>query len=135
MGNVFNLEIYTPDRVFFKGQAESLVVNTETGEMGILYQTLPIVTMLSNGIMKILQDGKRMEAVNSAGFISVGRDVVTVLVESAYWPHEIDVHQVQEEIDSIDLEKRKERSYAEYKLAKAQLALQFAKLKLKNRNL
>lgn len=130
MNKLFNLEIYTPERTFFEGQVESLVINTHSGEMGILHHTLPLVTTLQSGVMRILQNGKWMEAANSLGFVEVTKDTVTVLTDSAAWPHEIDISAVSEEIDELDERKRKAKSLEEYKMAKAQLAIQFAKLKI-----
>ena len=130
MNKLFNLEIYTPERTFFEGQVESLVINTHSGEIGILYHTLPLVTTLQSGVMRILQNGKWMEAANSVGFVEVTRDMVTVLTDSAAWPHEVDINAVNEEIDELDERKRKAKSLEEYKMAKAQLAIQFAKLKI-----
>ncbi len=134
MAKVFNLEIYTPERIFFKGEVESLVINTHSGEIGILYHTLPLVTTLQSGVMRILQNGKWMEAANTTGFVEVSREVVTVLTDSAVWPHEVDINTVSEEIDELDERKRKAKSLEEYKMAKAQLAIQFAKLKITHRD-
>ena len=127
----FRLEIVTPDREFFSDEAESLIINTPSGEMGILYHTLPLVTVLKSGVMKICRDGRWMEAVNSDGFVAVMPDKVTVLTQSCEWPHEMDLDKVRGEIDELQDKERKAKSAYEYKMAKAQLAAQFAKLKIK----
>lgn len=133
MRKVFQLQIVTPDRVFYAGEAESLIVNTPTGEMGILYHTLPLVAVLKAGIMRICKNERWMQAVNSDGFVSVMRDKVTVLTQSCDWPYEIDAEQVGKEIDKLSDKEKKAKSLYEYKMAKAQLAAQFAKLKI-NKN-
>lgn len=43
----FSLEIITPDRMFFDGKVEELIFNTPTGEVEILYHTLPMVAIVS----------------------------------------------------------------------------------------
>ena len=124
MANLFQLHIVTPDRVFYDNTAESLTVHTPTGEMGIMAHTLPMIALLQPGILRIYKNGRYMEAANSEGVVSVLRDAVTVLTQSCDWPYEVDAERVDKE--------RKAKSIAEYKTAKAQLAVQFAKLKIKN---
>lgn len=130
----FQLDIVTPDRNFFSDAVESLVINTVTGEMGILYHTLPLVTVLKAGILRIRRNGRLMEAVASDGFVTVMRDKVTVLTQSCDWPYEIDADKIDREIEELHDKERKAKSLYEYKMAKAQLAVQFAKLKIKSRN-
>ena len=131
MEKPFQLNIVTPDRAFFSGDVQSLVVNTTSGEMGILYHTLPLVAVLKAGRMRIKKNGRWMEAIGSAGFVSVMRDKVTVLTQSCVWPYETENEESNEHALSDD--ERKAASMHEYKMAKAQLSAQFAKLQNKNR--
>ena len=34
--NIFDIEIITPDRVFYKGETDFLEFNTQNGEIGVL---------------------------------------------------------------------------------------------------
>jgi F-type H+-transporting ATPase subunit epsilon len=131
----FILEISTPDRDFFRGGVESLIIGTPGGEMGIMRNTLPLVTPLDPGVLRIKQNGGWMEAANGEGFVEVTPEKVSVLTQSAEWPYEVDMRKVQAEIDAAQEVLRKAQSLKEYKMAKAQLARQFAKLKVKGRGL
>ena len=131
----FKLEIITPDREFFSGEIESLTFSTPTGEMGVLYNTLPIVSALVPGTLSIKQDGKWMEAFNGEGFVEIRPKHVIIMTQIAQWPHEIDTDEVVREINYMTERMKREQSLKEYKLAKAQLARQFAKLRLKNRSI
>ena len=131
MEKQFDLRIVTPDRMFYSDKAESLVINTTEGEMGILAHALPMVTVLKPGVMRICRDGRWMEAANSDGFVSVMRDGVTILAQSCVWPHEVDADSVDKEIDALHDKERKAKSVYEYKMTKAQLEVQFAKLRIK----
>lgn len=133
MEKLFSLEILSPDRQFFCGDVEAFTVRTPTGEMGILYHTLPCVTLLAGGIIRIKQSGKWMEAVADEGFLRVGRDKVTVLTQSCLWPYEIDAEALGEEIEDSRTRMDKSQSMREYKIAKAQLAAALAKLRLTGR--
>ena len=37
MGNKFKLEVVTPDRNFFDGETDMMIVRTTEGDVGILY--------------------------------------------------------------------------------------------------
>ena len=42
----FDVEIITPDRVFFKGEADMLEFNTSCGEIGVFKDHIPLTTVL-----------------------------------------------------------------------------------------
>lgn len=132
MAKTFRLNIITPNREFFSGDAESLVINTPDGERGILCNALPAIIVLKSGVLRICCKGRRMEAANSDGFLYIMPNTVTVLAETCVWPHEVDAYELNEEINKIKESEQKAKSVYEYKLVKAQLAAQFAKLKIKN---
>ena len=136
MGNKrFNLEIYTPDRTFFKGEIESLTVSTTVGKLGILYNTLPVVSILKKGSIRFLQNNKWSEAHTLSGFISVRKDATVILAESCRWPHEPEEDLTVTEVDIEDEKLRKKESMREYQMAKARLAIQFAKLRKRDKDL
>lgn len=91
MANLIRLEIVTPDKSFFDGDVEMVVVRTTEGDMGFLYDHEPLVAPLAVGAVRIKQDGKFRTAACSGGFISVDEDVATIITDAAEWAHEIDV--------------------------------------------
>lgn len=130
MSKQFTLEIITPDRLFFDGKIDELIFNTPTGEVEILYHTLPMVAIVAPGIINISQNGRKMEAACSEGFVRVA-DRVTLLVQTCKWPYEVDEEETNREVKLLNDKIKKAQSMKEYKMAKAQLALQLAKLKAK----
>ena len=56
MSKQFLLEIVTPDREFFSGLVEELFVDTPTGEMEVMYHTLPMIASVSAGLITIKQN-------------------------------------------------------------------------------
>ena len=131
MAKTFHLEIITPDRTFFNGEAESLVVTTTHGEMGVLAGAMPLVAALTDGVLKVLQNEKWMQAVCGEGFIEVSPSGVIVLTQTADWPYEIKTKALEDEIDFLSDQLKKQQSLKEYKMAKAQLARQLARLRVK----
>lgn len=130
MSKQFLLEIVTPDREFFSGLVEELFVDTPTGEMEVMYHTLPMIASVSAGLITIKQNGRKMEAACSNGFIRVG-DVVTILLNACKWPYEVNEAETNVEIARLNSIIRNAQSMEEYKSAKAQLAMKFAQLRIK----
>ena len=64
MYNKFNLEIITPEKQFFSGEVEDIIVTTPDGEMGILNNHYRTVACLVPGSIIILVDGKWRDAAN-----------------------------------------------------------------------
>ena len=92
----FDLEIITPDRLFWKGQAMMLELNTTEGQVGIYKRHIPMTMILQPGIMKIYAEGEKKEAAVHAGFIEILPEKITVMAEVAEWPEEIDVNRAKE---------------------------------------
>lgn len=123
----FHLEIMTPGRLFFEGDVHSLVIETATGSMGVLYNTLPVVTLLKRGTIKIFQDERWMDALSTEGLVSVTKEKVVILADRCRWPYE------PEELFAVDepaAKEKKAQSMREYKLAKANLAMKLVKNKI-----
>ena len=131
MDKSFKLEIITPERDFFNDECESLTVTTANGELGILADSLPLAVNLTDGGIKIRQKNKWMRAYTGAGFMHVRPDGVIILAQSAEWPYEIKEADVEKDVDRLNTQLRKQQSLQEYKMAKAQLARQLARLKVK----
>lgn len=87
----FDLEIIAPERIFYRGKASMVELNTTEGEIGIYKNHIPLTTIIEPGIVTITEgDGKREAAVHS-GFMEILKERVTILAEIAEWPEEIDV--------------------------------------------
>lgn len=92
----FDLEIITPDRIFYKGQAMMLELNTTEGEVGIYKRHIPMTMILQPGIMRIYGEAGMKEAALHAGFIEILPEKITVMAETAEWPEEIDINRARE---------------------------------------
>ncbi len=89
--NNFTLEIITPDRVFYKGEATMVEMNTTEGEIGVLPGHIPMTVIVKPGILTIYEaDGEEKEAALHAGFAEILPEKVTLLAEIIEWPDEID---------------------------------------------
>lgn len=131
---VFEIEIITPDRVFYTGEADFLELTTADGDVGIYKDHIPLTTVLAPGIVTIhLGDEEKLAAVH-AGFAEILGDKVTLLAELAEWPDEIDVERAEEakrraEERLADHSANIDVMRAEYALRKALIRIDVAGMK------
>mgnify|MGYP000305022869 CR=1 FL=1 len=95
MEKTFDVEIITPDRVFYKGTADLLEFNTESGEIGVYRDHIPLTTVLEPGLVTIHHGDEEQVAAGHAGFAEILGDKVTLLAELAEWPEEIDLERAE----------------------------------------
>ena len=92
----FALEIVTPERLAWKGEASALVLPTIDGEVGILPKHEPYVTVLGHGEGRITAlDGAVEHVAIIGGFVQVRPDRVLVLAESADLAAELDLAAIE----------------------------------------
>lgn len=94
--NKINLQIITPTRLVLDKMVDSAVLRTTEGEMGILYDHEPVVTLLSYGVLKYKEEGKLEHATVMGGFAEITKDRVTILTDASELVEEIDVNRAKE---------------------------------------
>ena len=96
MSTKFNLEVVTPDRIFFGGETDMTIVRTTEGDLGILHDHEPLVAPLRVGSIRVKQEnGTFRWAACTEGFVIVNDEKVTIITDSAEWADEIDVDRAQ----------------------------------------
>ncbi|WP_010246340.1 ATP synthase F1 subunit epsilon [Acetivibrio cellulolyticus] len=128
MSETFYIEILTPDRKFFWGDVETVIVKTPSGEMGILKDHMPIVVVIDIGPIKIKKDGEWIDAVLSQGFMEVKQNKAIILVDTAEWPDEIDINRANAAKERAEERILRKASQTEYIQSKAALAKAMARL-------
>ena len=130
----FHLQIYSPDRLFFDGETENLIVRTTVGDKGILARHEPYVAALPIGKLKIKLNGEFRTAAVSEGVVKVSKDKTVILVQSCEWADEIDVEranaaktEAEQRMQSLQKED-KDYLVAEYKLKRAINRIEASKL-------
>jgi F-type H+-transporting ATPase subunit epsilon len=88
----FQLEIVTPQKVVFKGEATSLSAPGVTGAFQVLHSHAPLLSALEVGELKVRDtQGAEVRYATSGGFVEVKNNKVVVLAETAERSAEIDV--------------------------------------------
>lgn len=132
MARTFHLEIVVPDRVFFSGDVETVMLITPDGEIGVLPGHIPLVSVVSIGPAHIKKDGQWQEAFLSEGFIEVLQDKVVMLVDTAEWPFEIDENRARAAEERARERLQGKLSRMEYMRSQAALQRAISRLKVAN---
>lgn len=76
------LEIITPDKKLFEGEAKSLTVPGSEGSLGILNNHAPMIASLKKGIVKIMDNASHTQTFEiNGGVVEVLKNNVIVLAE------------------------------------------------------
>jgi F-type H+-transporting ATPase subunit epsilon len=95
MAEKLTLEMVTPYKKILSQEVEEITAPGSIGELGILPGHTPLLTTLKIGELAYKQGGKTFRVAVNWGYLEVGEDKVTVLVDTA------------EKSDEIDLERAK----------------------------
>lgn len=132
----FQLKIIASNKVFFDGEAQSLVVpHIDKGLMGFLANHENCIFPIETGEMKIVDaQGETINAFVGNGFLEFLDNAATLVCISAELPEEIDIRRAEEAKIRAEEELRQERSILEYHHTQANLARAMERLKVKNRH-
>lgn len=75
------VEIISPDKKIFEGEADSLQLPGKNGSFGILNNHAPLIASLGNGLVKVKQNGQEQQFEVSGGVVEVLNNRVIVLSE------------------------------------------------------
>ena len=127
------VSILTPERPFWNGQAEEIILPTETGEMGVLKNHAPIITGLDVGAMLIRTKEEWNSYAIMGGFALVKQNQVTILANEAQYSVNIDAEAAKAAFDTAkdNLEKAegvKEKVEANFAYKRAKARYQVVKV-------
>jgi len=75
-------KLVTPNKLIYKGEAESLIIPGAHGGMGILENHAPLISLLSKGKLIIkLSDKEEKEFEIEGGVVEVKRGIVSILTD------------------------------------------------------
>ncbi|MCH5264841.1 MAG: ATP synthase F1 subunit epsilon [Lachnospiraceae bacterium] len=118
----FQLEVISPERVFYTGDVEMVELTTTEGDIGIYAEHIPLTTIVAPGVLTITESGsEKKEAAVLEGFMEITQEKVTILAQSCEWPEEIDVNRAIEARERA--ERRLKSSDANINVSRAELAL------------
>ena len=129
--DTFGLKIIASDRVFYEGRCRKLTLPAPDGEFGILpnHENMVIAVTVGDARMEA-EEGSWVDIAVGAGFAEVVNNRVTILVDTAERPEEIDVRRAEEAKERAEEQMRQKQSIQEYYRTQASLARAMNRLKV-----
>jgi F-type H+-transporting ATPase subunit epsilon len=96
----YPVELITPEGIAFSGDAERLVVPGAAGELGILANHAPLISLLEPGETRLTDaDGTLRRYATDDGFLQVRKNHALVLVGEAVAAEDIDASDAGRRLD------------------------------------
>lgn len=120
--NLFKIQLISPNRILYDGEATMIELRTTEGEIGVYKNHIPLTAIISPGILRIKKTGEEdKEAALIEGFVEILANKVTILAESCEWPDEINIERANEA--RIRAERRLANRESDVNVARAESAL------------
>lgn len=129
-GEKIKLQITTPDKNFYEGDVNMVIVRAKTGEMGILPNHAPLVTVLDIGYVRLKDTSTEKKAIVNEGFVEVLNNEVKIFTDSAEWPEDVDKERAQKAKERAERRLAQHESDIDY--CRADMALKRAINRIKN---
>jgi F-type H+-transporting ATPase subunit epsilon len=115
MANTFNLKLIAPDGVKYEADAIEASLPTPDGQITILPNHMPVISLLAPGGILLKIDGKEHVLATEGGIVEIANNTVKILADTA------------EDIDSLDALKIEEaKKHAESLLSNAKNDIEYA---------
>ena len=127
----FWVKVIASDHVFYNGNCEALVVPAHDGEVGILPHREAMILAIQEGELKFRIPGEQEyhHAVVGLGIVQVANNRVTVVVDTAERPEDIDEVRAKQALERAKEQLRQKQSIREYYMSKASMARALSRLK------
>ena len=97
---VLQVELVAADRLVWSGQATMVIARTTEGDVGILPNHAPLLSSIIEGVVDVQTvEGETWVAAVDAGFLSVAKDLISILSEHAQMSHDIDLEKARHDLE------------------------------------
>ena len=129
--NTFSLKVIATDKVFYDGKCTALIIPALDGEREILAHHENMVIATKEGEVRCRTDESSdwKKAVVGVGFVHIANNRVTMLVDTAERPEDIDAVRAKQAYKRAVEQLRQKQSIQEYHMSRASLARAMARLK------
>lgn len=100
MGEPLHVELVAADRLVWSGEATLVVARTTEGDVGILPNHAPMLSLMVDGVVDVTTDeGETWVAAVDEGFLSVADNRISILAEHAEMSHDIDLEKAKADLE------------------------------------
>lgn len=82
------LKIITPEKIFYSGNINMVVVRTIGGDLAVMKNKSPVMAVLKAGTAKIFENSSKKTAEIDKGYVFVYENNVDVVTKAARWTEE-----------------------------------------------
>jgi F-type H+-transporting ATPase subunit epsilon len=109
--NTLQVEVVAADRLVWSGEATVVNARTAGGEIGILANHMPVLSLLAPGAVEVdTPDGETSTFAVDEGILSVANNRVSVLASHAEVAGDIDLSSARSELESARSDSSKSES-------------------------
>lgn len=132
MATTFHLQIVTPDKPVFDGQAEKIILRTITGDVCILAKHIDYAAPLGIGEARLTDEkGVTRIAACNGGLVSVADGEVRVIATTFEWQDEIDLERARRsQIETEETMRHLTPQDADYAVMEAKLKRALLRIKI-----
>nr|AEX10192.1 ATP synthase CF1 epsilon subunit [California macrophylla] len=124
-----NLCVLTPNRILWDSEVKEIILSTDSGQIGVLPNHVPIVTGIDIGILKIRLNDQWFTMALMGGFARIVNNEITVLAHDAEKGSDIDPQEAQQTLQIAEDSLRK--AEGKRQTIEANLALRRAKTRVR----
>jgi F-type H+-transporting ATPase subunit epsilon len=128
----FRLEIITPEKHFFDGACDSLIMDTPDGKRGVLAHHAPMVVAMAEGTIEFRTGGEWKKCFTSGGFAEVRPDETLINAQIVEWPEDMAARKAEEAREKSEESLRQEQSLRQFNESRASIVRAMARLKMKH---
>jgi len=120
--DTLRVELVAADRLVWSGDAKVVNARTVGGEIGILANHMPVLSLLEAGVVEVeTVDGEKWLAAVDDGFLSVAGNHVSILASHAEMATDIDLEAARRELDRARGEGDEQRQGADVRRHEARV--------------
>ena len=104
------VEVVSPERILFSGEADMVVCRTTDGDIAFMANHAPFIGALGIGAVKIYSGGNVIEqAAVHGGFVEVSNNAVTILSDVAELASQIDLRRAEQALERAQAQLTREQ--------------------------
>jgi F-type H+-transporting ATPase subunit epsilon len=120
--DTLRVELVAADRLVWSGEATVVNARTAGGEIGILANHMPVLSLLEAGVVEVeTTDGETLLAAVDDGFLSVAGNRVSILASHAELAADIDLEGARSELEQARGDGDDERQGSEVRRLEARV--------------
>ncbi len=128
--NVFKLKLISPEGVKFEAEVSEVLLPTPQGQIAVLPNHAPVISLLSPGEIIVKSGGKEHPLVTEGGIVEIANNLVKVLADTAEDVESLDALKIEKAKKAAERRKLEAKDDIEYAYAVAAMEKELAKLSI-----